>query len=131
MASVAGLAPARACLKGRLRGLLCIHGQKLIARGKNSFLTSSMNAKVSCSRCHSEILLADVNVSTDIALCRRCNQSWNYSELLEDATPSNIDPRKPPRGAWISDDSSRSFEVGVSTRSAGAFFLVPFMCSNT
>jgi len=28
MASVAGLAPARPCLKDRLRELLCIHGQK-------------------------------------------------------------------------------------------------------
>jgi hypothetical protein len=27
LASVAGLAPARACLKGRARGLLCIHGR--------------------------------------------------------------------------------------------------------
>jgi hypothetical protein len=29
MASVAGLAPARFCLKGRARELLCIHGQKV------------------------------------------------------------------------------------------------------
>ena len=28
MASVAGLAPARLCLKGRLRELLCIHGHE-------------------------------------------------------------------------------------------------------
>src|SRR5438128_474618 len=28
LVSVAGLAPARLCLKGRLRELLCIHGQK-------------------------------------------------------------------------------------------------------
>jgi hypothetical protein len=27
MASVIGLAPIRVCLKGRLRGLLCIHGR--------------------------------------------------------------------------------------------------------
>src|SRR6266516_3051795 len=30
MVSVAGLAPARLCLKGRLRELLCIHGQKMV-----------------------------------------------------------------------------------------------------
>ena len=28
LASVAGLAPANVCLKGRVRELLCIHGQK-------------------------------------------------------------------------------------------------------
>ena len=32
MASVAGLAPARVCLKGRARELLCIHGQKWLPR---------------------------------------------------------------------------------------------------
>jgi hypothetical protein len=31
MASVAGLAPARVGLKIRLRELLCIHGQKMVA----------------------------------------------------------------------------------------------------
>jgi hypothetical protein len=29
MASVIGLAPIKVCLKGRLRELLCIHGQKM------------------------------------------------------------------------------------------------------
>ena len=32
MASVAGLAPARVGLKTRLLELLCIHGQKIVAR---------------------------------------------------------------------------------------------------
>ena len=30
LASVAGLAPARTCLKGRLRELLCIHGREVV-----------------------------------------------------------------------------------------------------
>ena len=31
MASVAGLAPARTCLKGRMRELLCIHGRRMVS----------------------------------------------------------------------------------------------------
>ena len=36
MASVAGLAPARTSLKGWVLGLLCIHGQKVVALRGNA-----------------------------------------------------------------------------------------------
>src|SRR5688500_11468034 len=38
---------------------------------------------------------------------------------------TNTDLTKPPRGAWFSEIPPHGFEVGVSTRSAAAFFLAP------
>ncbi len=69
----------------------------------------------------------DVNVSTDVALCRHCGQNWSYAELIQDNT-TEIDLLNPPKGAWFRDTPPRGFQAGVSTRSAIAFFLVPFMC---
>ncbi len=81
-----------------------------------------------CPKCRREIPLEDVNVSTDIALCRQCNQPWSYAELVEESNEQAFDPTRPPRGAWFRQNPARGFEVGATTRNAGAFFLVPFMC---
>jgi hypothetical protein len=83
--------------------------------------------KTICPTCQAEIPLADVNVSTDLALCRRCGKTFAFSRLVEEQTPSPVDLSRPPRGSWFHSDMS-GFEVGSTTRSAGAFFLVPFMC---
>lgn len=86
-----------------------------------------MQAKLLCPKCRSEIPLDDVNVSTNIALCRRCGQNWNYADLTDDSS-TNFDVMNPPKGAWFHEMPPCGFEVGVSTRSPTAFFLVPFMC---
>lgn len=82
--------------------------------------------KLECPQCRSEIPLDDVNVANDLALCRKCGQNFPYSEVIADRDTTPFDPSRPPRGAWFRQDH-RGFEVGVSTRSAAAFFLVPFM----
>lgn len=87
-----------------------------------------MQSKLVCLKCRSEIPLSDVNVSTDIALCRQCGQTWSYADLLADKESAEIDTMAPPKGAWFHEVPPCSFEVGVSTRSAAALFLVPFMC---
>ena len=38
--------------------------------------------KAVCPKCRGAIPLDDVNVATDIALCRRCEQTFAYSELI-------------------------------------------------
>jgi hypothetical protein len=115
-------------LKGWTRELLCIHGQKIFAFGENYFLTRAVNGKIICPACHSAISLNDVNVSTDIALCRRCDQIWSYAELNEESKMSGFTPSAPPAGTWYQETGPQSFVVGSTTRSAVAFFLVPFMC---
>jgi len=87
-----------------------------------------METKLLCPKCRAEIPLADVNVTTDIALCRRCEKTWSYSELIGDSRLPNLDLQNPPGGAWFHETAPNAFEVGVTTRSATAFFLVPFMC---
>jgi hypothetical protein len=79
-----------------------------------------------CPTCVTEIALEDVNVATDLALCRRCKQTFAFSELSGEAGEPQVDLRRPPKGAWF-EQTSRGFEVGASTRSPQAFFLVPFM----
>ncbi len=87
-----------------------------------------MQSKLMCPKCRMEIPLDDVNVSKDIALCRQCGQTWSYADLIEDSEISDAVPPTPPRGAWFRENPPRGFVVGVSTRSAIAFFVVPFMC---
>jgi hypothetical protein len=128
VASVIGLAPIRPGLKIRLRGLLCIHGQKIFALGKLLFLTPNVSGKILCPRCRLAIPLDDVNVATDIALCRQCGQTWSYADLNDESKISNFIPQSPPSGTWYQETGPRSFTVGSTTRSPIAFFLVPFMC---
>ena len=87
-----------------------------------------MDTKTICPKCAKEIPLGDVNVATDVALCRRCGQAWSFADLLADARLIPTEHLSPPRGAWLREPGPGEFEVGVSTRSPIAFFLVPFMC---
>jgi hypothetical protein len=70
--------------------------------------------------------LADVNVATDIALCRRCERNFSYAEATSASPEAGVDLSRPPKGAWF-QRTARGFVVGASTRSPSALFLVPFM----
>lgn len=83
--------------------------------------------KVVCPKCRDEIPVEDFNVSSDLARCRPCKHSHKLSRLIEEQRKASMDPDHPPKGAWFRQ-SMDGFEVGVTTRSASAFFLVPFMC---
>lgn len=80
-----------------------------------------------CPSCRSSIALADVNVSTDLALCRQCQKTFSYAQLVSGAVDSQVDLNRAPPGAQFSR-TARGFEVSASTRSPMALFLVPFMC---
>jgi hypothetical protein len=87
-----------------------------------------MKSRPLCPKCRLEIPLEDINVSTDIALCRKCGQSWSYADILADQSAASVDFNRPPAGAWFRQFPPNGFETGSTTRSAAAFFLVPFMC---
>jgi hypothetical protein len=80
---------------------------------------------LTCPTCRTEIPLEDVNVSTDIALCRRCGETFSFADLSLDREVADVDTSRPPRGAWYRSQANE-FEVGATMRSAAAFFLVPF-----
>lgn len=81
--------------------------------------------KPTCPRCRLEIPLEDVNVATDVALCRRCGNTYSFAELTQSADIFQVDLSRPPRGAWLRNQGNE-FEVGSTLRSFGALFLVPF-----
>jgi hypothetical protein len=100
----------------------------MIACNKNLFLTPHMGNKITCPKCRAEIPLDDVNVARDIALCRQCGQTWSYGDLMADLQSDYPIPQTPPAGTWFHEQGPRAFTVGVTTRSLGALFIVPFTC---
>lgn len=83
-----------------------------------------------CPKCTTTIPPQNINVSTDIAQCPECNFIFRVSEHVgAKALPadlSSFDVTDPPKGAWI-EQHDTDIEIGASTRSFIAFFLVPFM----
>jgi hypothetical protein len=82
--------------------------------------------EVVCPECSGEIPLEDVNVATDIALCRNCSKSFSFAEAMQAQNDAPVDLTRPPKGVWYKR-TPNGFELGSSTKSAVAFFLVPFM----
>jgi hypothetical protein len=78
-----------------------------------------------CPKCRVQIPLEDVNVAQDIALCRRCQKTYSFAALNLQANMPAVDTSQPPRGMWYHNQGNE-FEVGASTRSWAALFLVPF-----
>ena len=87
----------------------------------------SMKTVVSCPKCRRSIPLDDVNADTDVALCRRCVERWSYSDICEEEEEEPVAPVSAPPGAWLAS-SGLSFEVGATTRSTRAPFLLLFAC---
>jgi hypothetical protein len=80
-----------------------------------------------CPICRSAIAIDDVNVATDMALCRRCGKTFSFSELVQGSSIGAADLKSPPNGAWF-EQLADGFRAGASTRSWMAVFLVPFTC---
>jgi hypothetical protein len=80
-----------------------------------------------CPICQSAIGLQDINVSTDIALCRKCNKTFSFSEIHHKPSSGFPDLNAPPAGAWF-EQSPGGFRTGGTTRSWMALFFIPFTC---
>ncbi len=82
-----------------------------------------------CPRCQAEIAAADVNVSQNIAFCRRCGEIHKLSGLTPGmggaAGRRPVDFSRLPSGTWYRDEGDE-LVFGASTRSFIAIFLVPF-----
>lgn len=85
--------------------------------------------KITCPACNSPIRASQMNVATDVAVCEGCQETFSISSVLGagKGVPEEFDQFNPPRGAWF-EDTGVGWRVGSTTRSAAAFFLVPFMC---
>jgi hypothetical protein len=80
-----------------------------------------------CPSCRATISIADINVSTDIALCRSCGKTFSFSEIVPGVATVRPDLAAPPAGTWF-EELPRGFRVGGSTRSWMALVIVPFTC---
>jgi len=81
-----------------------------------------------CPLCRSAIAIDDINVATDIALCRRCSKTFSFSELIGASAGAAPDLTAPPSGAWF-EPLADGFRTGATTRSWMALYLVPFTCA--
>lgn len=82
---------------------------------------------VTCPSCRSRIAPDDINVATDVALCRSCGNTFRLSEIIGAIPSSSFDPGSPPRGAWF-EPLPDGFTAGATTRTWMALFIVPFTC---
>lgn len=81
-----------------------------------------------CPLCQRAIPPEQVNMSADKGYCPSCDQPFALSDT-GDGDPGRDDSRlleTPPGGTWIRQELEGTV-IGASTRSAGAFFLVPFV----
>lgn len=85
-----------------------------------------MNAPYSCQSCGAAISLADVNVSTDIALCRACGKTMPFSEIAPIPGAENVDLTKPPKGVRIEESPIHGRTIIYRKISPVVFFLIPF-----
>jgi hypothetical protein len=60
-----------------------------------------------------------------VAVCAACDEAYAISELLAEGQSPTVDLNNPPKGAWYRDTFD-GWEVGATTRTGAAFFLVPF-----
>ncbi len=81
-----------------------------------------------CPSCKSTIGVEDINVSTDLALCRACGKTFRFSEIVDGSQRTGPDLASPPSGAWF-EQLPGGFTIGATTRSWMAAFLIPFTCA--
>lgn len=82
---------------------------------------------IPCPSCRSTISTDDINVATDVALCRNCGKAFSFSEILGGSAAAAVDLSRPPSGAWF-EQTADGFRTGATTRTWRALFLVPFIC---
>jgi len=81
-----------------------------------------------CPLCRNQIPGDDVNVATDVAFCRSCNQTYKLSKLQDAAALAAVNVDDPPAGCWVRDDGD-GVRIGASTRSASSFFGLTFFAA--
>jgi hypothetical protein len=88
---------------------------------QNVLLTNTVTAAAPvCPRCKTAIRSDDINVATDIALCRVCNIPHKFSALISNANlEASVDLQHPPHGTWYQSSHLQTV-IGASHRSLGA-----------
>jgi len=85
-----------------------------------------MNEPYFCKYCRAAINVADVNVATDIALCRSCGKTMTFSEIVSLPGIPAADLQNPPKGVRIEDDLAGARTVIYKKINPAVWFLIPF-----
>lgn len=85
-----------------------------------------MQNKFKCPSCQGSIAIEDVNVATDIALCRACGKTTSFSMLSDSLMPSLDSMDAPPRGVTVKKDMAGATTIVYQRKSPVLFFLIPF-----
>lgn len=85
--------------------------------------------KITCPNCQGLLPATQLNVATDVAVCLHCDEAFALSSVVAAGGEADDDFNllDPPRGAWF-EHTATGWQIGASTRSYAAWFLVPFMC---
>jgi hypothetical protein len=79
-----------------------------------------------CSGCNAVIPLADVNVASDIALCRACGKTMAFSEIAPFPGAADIDLQLPPKGVRIEENPIHGRTIIYKKIPLVVLFLIPF-----
>jgi hypothetical protein len=85
-----------------------------------------MNASYKCIYCEAPLELDDINVSTDVALCRSCNKTMAFSALTEVDELAAVDIMNPPKYVTFNSEFDGGSAITYRKRSGFVFFLLPF-----
>jgi hypothetical protein len=80
-----------------------------------------------CPYCREIIPLEDVNVATDIALCRACGRTSAFSMTCAEGDLANTSLDNPPRTIRVEEGFGGETTIVYHRLSPMLFFLVPFM----
>jgi hypothetical protein len=86
-----------------------------------------MRMTIACPSCGANLTDADVNVATDVGACKSCGNVFKLSEAVGSAPAVPFDSLSAPPGTWFIRTAD-GFDMGATTRSYQALFLVPFTC---
>jgi hypothetical protein len=83
---------------------------------------------IACPTCRGAIAPDDVNVATDVAYCRACNQAFALSDLVDDSEGdfAGVDLHDVPTGVVVENYGNR-LTIAASTRNGWAFFWLIFV----
>lgn len=85
-----------------------------------------MNHPYSCRHCRAGISLADVNVASDLALCRGCGKTMAFSEIAPIPGAAEVDLQRPPKGVRIEESPIHGKSIIYKKISSVVFFIIPF-----
>ena len=98
----------------------------MIIQVKHKEQGKHLQTEYNCPLCRSAIAIADVNVATDLALCRACGKTSAFSAITGAAEISLDSLSHPPRHVHVEKD----FQIGTVIRyykfSSALYFLIPF-----